>query len=360
MKTLSKILSVFLLLYISLFGEEFKLEKVASLPGIPWGMSFLDKSRLLITLKEGKAYLLDTKTKNLTPVYRTPKISDLGQGGLLDVQASPNYKNDGWIYFTYVKNIHAQGVTVLGRAKLKNNSFHSWQELLETKSSTKTGIHFGSRITFDKMDHLFFGVGDRGFRPNGQDTNTHAGSIIRLNLNGSVPKDNPFVDKVALDEIYSYGHRNPQGLFYDKKREILFECEHGPRGGDEINIIKKGLNYGWAKVSRGKEYWSGKMVGEATSMKGMEDPVKVYIPSIAPGSLMVYSGKVFKSWEGDLFLGALKLRHLNRVVLDRNLKAVKEERLLKNLKERIRNVIESPQGWIYISTDSGNIYVLRD
>ncbi len=171
-----------------------------------------------------------------------------------------------------------------------------------------------------------------------------------------IPERNPFVRKEGLDEIYSFGHRNPQGLFYDKKRNILFECEHGPRGGDEINIIQKEGNYGWPMASFGKEYWSNNYVGMARSYKGMIDPIKVYTPSIAPSSLMVYSGKLFKQWEGDLFLGALALKHINKITLDKDNKVIKEERLFEELDKRVRNIIEAPDGSIYFSTDSGEIY----
>ncbi|RLA07846.1 MAG: PQQ-dependent sugar dehydrogenase, partial [Gammaproteobacteria bacterium] len=183
-------------------------------------------------------------------------------------------------------------------------------------------------------------------------------SIIRLNLDGTVPADNPFVgDKNKLDEIFSFGHRNPQGLFYDKKRDILFSVEHGPRGGDEINIIKKGENYGWATVSKGKEYTSFSYVGDYRSKKGMRDAIKVYIPSIAPSSLMVYSGKLIKKWQDDLLIGSLVLTHINKITfLNKNFTKSQEIRLLKNLNQRIRDVTESPQGFICFSTDSGDIY----
>ena len=179
-------------------------------------------------------------------------------------------------------------------------------------------------------------------------------------LDGSVPADNPFVKNAhALPEIWSYGHRNPQGIAYDLQRQRLWEIEHGPRGGDEINLILPGRNYGWPVISYGKEYWGPVQVGEGTEKEGMEQPVKVYIPSIAPGSLILYSGKAFPGWKGNLFSGALILTHLNRVALDESGKAVAEERLLESLNERIRALVESPEGWIYFSTDSGKIYRLR-
>lgn len=356
MKTISKILMMVVFLSFSHLGaKEFKVETVVSNLGVVWGMSFVSKDKILINQKNGKMFLLDTTTKKLSSVTNVPEVYHYRQGGLLDVQTSPNFKKDAWIYLTYAKNINGKGATTLARTKLKNNTLYNFEELLVTKSRTNTGAHFGSRIAFDEDGYLYFSVGDRGHRPNGQDINTHAGTIIRLHLDGTVPKDNPFVGKAGLDEIYSYGHRNPQGVFYDKFSKQLFAIEHGPRGGDEINIIQKGKNYGWATISYGKEYWAPIKVGIGTHKKGMQQPIKVYTPSIAPSSLIVYSGKLFKNYKGNLFSGALALTHLNRIVLDKNNKVVKEERLLEDLGERIRNVIESPKGEIYISTDSGKI-----
>ena len=227
------------------------------------------------------------------------------------------------------------------------------------RSKTDTTRHYGSRITFDDENHIYFSVGDRGVRPNAQNLSNHAGSILRLNLDGSIPKDNPFVNKKnILPEIYSYGHRNPQGLFYDKISKTLFSIEHGPRGGDEINIIKKGLNYGWPVISYGKEYWNPFPVGVGTHKEGMEQPIQVYIPSIAPSSLIVYRGKMFEKWDGNILSGALKLTHVNRIVVNKKNKVIKENRILENLNERIRDIIQDKKGKIYISTDSGNIYSL--
>ncbi|MCS5552695.1 MAG: PQQ-dependent sugar dehydrogenase, partial [SAR324 cluster bacterium] len=193
-----------------------------------------------------------------------------------------------------------------------------------------------------------------------QDLGTHSGSILRLKIDGSVPDDNPLVNRTdALPEIWSYGHRNPQGLFYDRQQKWLWSIEHGPRGGDEINLINPGLNYGWPVISYGKEYFSFAQVGESTHKEGMEQPVKYFVPSIAPGSLIVYSGKAFPDWKGNLFSGALAKRHLNRVEIDPDGNAVAEERLLEKLRERIRAIVESPEGWIYLSTDMGKILRLK-
>jgi len=348
------------LLQIKSAGVNVKLEKVTDNLGIPWGMGFLSPTKLLITERKGNIILLDLKSSSKTVIRNAPKVLAHGQGGMLDIAVPPNYQSSKWIYFTYVKKTDDGGATTLARARLDKDRFNQWQDLLVTKSATSTGYHFGSRITFDEHGHVYFGIGDRGDRPNAQDQTNHAGSIIRLNSDGSVPSDNPFVhNKAVLPEIWSYGHRNPQGLSYDFKNKRLWEIEHGPRGGDEINLIFPGKNYGWPVVSYGKEYWGPVAVGEGTHKKGMEQPVKVYIPSIAPGSLLHYTGDAFPGWKGNLFAGALKLKHINRIVINDKGKAESDERLFNSLDQRIRALAQSPEGWIYFSTDSGKIYRIR-
>lgn len=344
---------------ISKFHSEnmdIKVESVISNLGIVWGMTFISSNNILFTLKSGKIGILNINTKKVKYLLNTPTVLYGGQGGLLDVKISPSFKKDKLIYFTYVKNIENKGVTTLSKAKLENDELIDWQDLLVSNSASKTSRHFGSRITFDDNGHVYFSIGDRGVRQNAQNLKNHAGSIIRLNLDGTVPYDNPFINKKdKLPEVYSYGHRNPQGLFYDKNTKNLWSIEHGPRGGDEINLIKKGLNYGWPIISYGKEYWGPFDIGEGTKKEGMIQPKKVFTPSIAPSSLIVYTHNNFLNWTGNIFSGALKLRHLNRIVLNKYNEVIKEERLLEDLEERIRNVIQSPNGNLYISTDSGNI-----
>lgn len=369
-----KIISVVLLTYLFLVeqgagspvlsgrseGMEFHVDEVARDLGVPWGLAFLGPSELLVTERQGQVVLVQLETGKKTIVQGGPQVLSKGQGGLLDVAVPKDYPLADWIYFTYSKNQAGMGATTLARAHLSGKRLVDWQELLVTKSATTASHHFGSRIAFDGRGHLFFTVGDRGHRPNGQDLMTHAGSVLRLRLDGSVPEDNPFASNgLALPEIWSYGHRNPQGISYDSIHNRLWSIEHGPRGGDEINLILPGQNYGWPVVSHGKEYWGPIPVGEATSKAGMVDAVKVYIPSIAPGSLLLYSGKAFKKWRGNLFAGALVMRHLNRVVLSESGEAVQEERLLTELEERVRAVVESSEGWLYFSTDSGRIFRLR-
>ncbi len=334
--------------------------KFAKLEGVPWGLQFFKKG-LLVSLKSGKLFFfphaLDGKTEKFQ-ISGLPPFSEYGQGGLMDIALDPDYPQKKLIYFTFIKNKKDLYTTVLGRAELdlERRSLSKFTELVVTNAWSETPHHFGSRITFGK-GMLFWGVGDRGKRENGQNKENEAASILALNL---------ALARSTLGEtqrkVYSFGHRNPQGLFFDKRRGVLWEVEHGPRGGDEINIIKEGKNYGWPVQSFGQEYALPLAVGKK-EVEGVEAPWKVYTPSIAPSSLIVYSGKLYKEWEGDLLIGALALTHLNHVsvqstkgeeIVHKN----KEQRYLENLGERIRDISEAPNGEIFISADSGAIYRL--
>ena len=357
---------------VDILAATYQITQVATGLGIPWGMSFQSESEILFTERKGRLGIVNIDSGEVNYLSGLPEIIANGQGGLMDLVKPTNNEIADWTYFTYVKPIDAvgNGETTLARAHISKDGVFDWQDLLVTHSLfgvifDVTGIawgsdrHFGSRIAFDDT-HLYFSIGDRGNRPNGQNLETHAGSILRLNVDGSVPQDNPFVDvEGSRNEIWSYGHRNPQGLVWDGVNQRLWSIEHGPRGGDELNLIERGANYGWPIISYGKEYASFRSVGEGTHKEGIEQPKKFYIPSIAPGSLMQYTGEAFPEWQGDLFAGALKLRHINRIELDQEGNAIVEERLMEDLNERIRALLQSPEGWIYFSTDSGNIYVIK-
>lgn len=338
-------------------AKEFKLQQLSDGLGVPWGMTFITNNELLFTERAGRIGILNTQSTKVKFLNGLPKIFTHGQGGLLDVKVPANFKKGDWIYFTYSKDINGQGATTLAKARIEKNSIKDWTDIIVTQSTTDSGRHFGSRISFDNEGHLFFSVGDRGIRANAQNLNNHAGTILRLNIDGSTPIDNPFREQPSTKpEIWTYGHRNPQGLAWDNNNKRLWSIEHGPRGGDEINLIIKGENYGWPIISYGKEYWGPIAVGEGTHKKGMQQPIKYYIPSIAPGSLMLYTGDAFSHWKGSLFAGALKLKHLNRISLNKQGQAINEERLLSHMNERIRALAQDHKGLIYFSTDSGNIY----
>lgn len=339
--------------------HQFYLEEMAILPRIVWGFDWLKRNKIIFTIRDGKIGILNLKTKKYRFIKNIPTIYASGQGGMLDVRVHPDYPRKPWIYLSYSKKQGQKASTVLARTKLKNSTFTKFQELLVADAFTNTDRHFGSRVVFDNKGYLYWSIGDRGHRPNGQNLKTHAGSILRLHTDGRVPSDNPFVpNKQAKAEIWSYGHRNPQGLHYDLENQRLWAVEHGPRGGDEINLIFPGKNYGWPTISYGKEYWGSQQVGEGTKKKGMVQPKKYYTPSIAPSGMLLYQGKKFPKWQGNLLIGALALRHLNRLVV-KNAEIVHEERLLEDFAERIRDVRQGPEGYPWISTDTGKILRIR-
>ncbi|GAK88018.1 PQQ-dependent oxidoreductase gdhB family [Vibrio ponticus] len=274
---------------------------------------------------------------------------------MLDVARSPFA--DQHYYFTYSRDTGESIETVLAIGKLVNEQIVELKDIFVTQSGASSGRHFGSRIAFDDQ-YVYFSVGDRGERANGQDLNTHAGSILRLLPDGSIPAGNPFhAPKESANAIWSYGHRNPQGLYYDNGSQQLWSVEHGPRGGDEVNIIEKGSNYGWPITSHGKEYWGPIKVGEAEEMEGIQSPKYVYVPSIAPSSLVVYRGKNYPELNNALLMGSLKFTHINVVHWQQG-QPYKEQRIVGELGERVRSLLVTPDDRILFSTDSGNIYYL--
>jgi aldose sugar dehydrogenase len=338
-------------------GQSYQVVEIFKGLEIPWGMTFLSSDTMLVTQRSGELLLIDLRQLKSKEISSVPKVKNSGQGGLLDVKTGPNYAKDGWIYLTYAKPKSDNAVTALARFKLKDSSIVDFADLLVTQSLSSTSQHFGSRIAFDDQGFVYFSIGDRGVRPNGQNLQTHAGSIVRLHLDGSLPKTNPLIEnKQALNEIWSWGHRNPQGIAFDPITKKLWSIEHGPRGGDEINLIEKGNNYGWPTISYGKEYWGPLAVGESTHKDGMQQPIKYYVPSIAPSSLLVYRGDAFPAWQGNLFAGALAKTHINRVILNEAGQAVGEERLVEDLDQRVRSLTVSNTGMIYFATDNGTIY----
>lgn len=355
MKTITLILAFGLLNISNSFANTWYAEPLAAGLNIPWGLSYLGDNKVIVSEKNGTIGILNLETGLYKDIATAPNVSVSGQGGLLDIAVSPFDSNQ--IYITYSKAVDGNIETTLARASIQGEQLSQWQDLLVTTSGSDGGRHFGSRITFDS-EHLYFSVGDRGIRDNGQDLSTHSGSILRVTLDGKPAQDNPFIDQEdQQQEIWSFGHRNPQGLFFDSQLNQLWSIEHGPRGGDEVNLIEKGANYGWPITSHGKEYWGPISVGESTEKEGIVSPKKVYIPSIAPSSLILYRGETHPQLTGKLLAGALKLTHINVLTL-KDSKIVKEERILEDLGERIRDIEALPDGNILFSTDSGKIYRL--
>lgn len=321
----------------------------------PWGMVFLPDGRILVTdragdiniIKDGK--LLDEKIQGVPEVYAQ------GQGGLLDITLHPDYETNGWIYLAYAKPGEGGGGTTIARVKLEGNTFTNLQELFSAQPFTDSGVHFGCRIVFDGKGHMFFSSGERGTKENAQDLGNHLGKILRLHDDGQVPTDNPFTGTVgAKSEIWSYGNRNPQGLVYDKTTETLWAVEHGPKGGDELNKIEKGKNYGWPVITYGINY-DGKPISDIQEKEGMEQPLRYWVPSIAPCGMTQVTSDKFPAWKNNLLIGALAHTHVARVELTDG-KYVKEEKLLDKI-GRVRAVAESPEGYIYVATEGPGMLI---
>lgn len=336
----------------------YKASLITQIEGIPWSLEFKNQDEIFITQKEGKFFSYNLKTKSLNEIKGAPASVVHGQGGLLDLMLHPDFTKNSILYFSYTKKVGDNFTTAIAMGQLEGNAIKNLRDIFVANNANKNGVHFGSRIVHDGNGHLFFSVGDRGERDLAQKLDADQGKVHRMTLEGRTPSDNPFVkNKQARKTIWSWGHRNPQGLVYDLKNKILYEQEHGPRGGDEINIVVKGKNYGWPLVTFGKEYY-GPKISKYTTKKGFEDPLYQYTPSIAPSGLELYTGDVYPEFQGQLFLGALAYTHLN--VLDiRNPKKITETRLFGDLKERVRDVKQSPSGEVYYTTDSGNIYKLE-
>ena len=320
----------------------------------PWAIAPLPNGQVLITEKSGTLILAGVNGRH--EVTGVPKVKVKGQGGLLDITLAQNFELTRRIYLTYAKPQAGGGSgTALATATLSSNgrSLRNVTQLFEMKNKTSGGRHYGSRVVQTRDGKLFVTIGDRGDRPAAQDIGTHNGSVIRLNPNGSVPSDNPFVGQAgALPEIWSYGHRNPQGAGLDLNGN-LWVSEHGAKGGDEVNRVRKGANYGWPVISYGRHY-SGAKIGEGTTKPGMEQPAHYWDPSMAPSGLMVYSGKMFPEWKGDIFVGSLKFDYIARLS-GSPLKEI--EQIKAGATERVRDIVEAPDGAIwFISVGNGAVY----
>ncbi|MCF6296795.1 MAG: PQQ-dependent sugar dehydrogenase [Flavobacteriaceae bacterium] len=329
----------------------FKVETVVSDLEIPWGLAFLPDGSILISEQTGE--LIHFKNGKKTEVQNIPKIYNKNQGGLLDIELHPNYAKNGWIYFSMSANLEKDGKggsTVIMRAKLVDNKLVKQEILYKSGPNVKAGYHFGSRLEFDNDGYLYFSIGDRGKRDiNPQDITKDNGKIYRIYDNGKIPTDNPFYNNEgAKKAIYSYGHRNPQGMALHPVTGKIWTHEHGPKGGDEINIINAGKNYGWPKITYGINY-DGTTITDNTSLPGMEQPLHYWVPSIAPSGMTFVTSDKYPNWKDNLLVGSLKFQYLNRCVL-KNGKVVKEEKLLEGM-GRVRTVHQAPDGYIYVAIE---------
>lgn len=335
-------------------NKNYSLQTVADGINNPWGMAFLPDGSMLVTEKSGILYHINNGTK--TEVKNVPAVYNRGQGGLMDIVLHPNYSTNGWIYITYAstEGEGEGGNTQLIRAKLENESLTQIQSLYKCGPNTTRGQHFGSRIVFDNEGYLYFSAGERGNHfVNPQDISRDNGKIYRLNDDGSIPKDNPFVGQAnAKEAIYSYGHRNPQGLVKNPVTGKIWEHEHGPQGGDEINIIKKGANYGWPVVTYGIDY-NNSIISNEQQKPGIENPIYYWVPSIAPSGMTFVSGDKYPDWKGHLLVGSLKFQYLELVKLDGD-KIIGRQKIATDI-GRLRNVTQGPDGFIYMGVEGKGI-----
>lgn len=327
----------------------FRVDTLHSALEKPWGMTWLDDGRLLVTERKGTIQVFENNTYTGEKLDGFPTVYEHGQGGLLDILAHPDYGTNGWIYATYAKPGDGGGSTALVRFRLTDNNISDLETLYQTTPLSAAGVHFGGRIIFDRDGYLYFSTGERGVKENAQDLTNDMGKIHRLHDDGRIPADNPFVDTPgAKASIWSYGHRNVQGLAYDSVHNVIYATEHGPRGGDELNIIEKGKNYGWPVITYGIDY-SGAIISDLTEKEGMEQPLHYWTPSIGACGLLYYTGDSFPEWQGNLFSGALALTHVARVEL-KNGNYAHGEKLLQDI-GRVRDVAQGPDGGIYILTE---------
>jgi glucose/arabinose dehydrogenase len=328
----------------------------------PWSLAFLPDGRMLVTERPGRMRIVTQQGQLSPPLRGVPEVWASGQGGLLDVSADKSFAKNNTVYFCFSEREEGGGRTTVASATLVDGNAPKLDDLsiiFRQEGPLSSGNHYGCRIVQAPDGNLFVALGDHfSYRDEAQNLRNHLGKLIRIAPDGSVPSGNPFAGRAdAKPEIWSYGHRNEQGLAINPSTGDLWEIEHGPQGGDEVNIIGKGKNYGWPVIGYGVNYGGGK-IHEGTARPGMEQPVKYWVPSIAPSGMAFYNAKLFPKWNGSLFTGALAGRMLVRLSLDGNA-VTGEERLLQNLGERIRDVRQGPDGALWLLTDSATGKILR-
>ena len=347
------------LLLGSVQAADYRIETLASGLEHPWSLAFLPDGRILVTERAGRLRVIEEGRLRDEPVSGVPNSFVRSQGGLFDVLPAPDFADNGLIYLSQAHGTAAANTTRLLRGRLDGMTLADVEVLFEARPTRSTPVHFGGRMAFLADGTLVLGLGDAfDDREDAQRLDSHTGSIVRLHADGRVPADNPFVGRNdALPEIYSYGHRNVQGLFPDAEHDVLWSHEHGPRGGDELNIIEPGVNYGWPVVSHGIDY-SGARITPHTSLPGMRDPVRHWTPAIAPSGMTLYQGDLFPEWRGSLFISSLVQRQVRRLTLD-GIRIDDEEILFEEIGERLRDIRAGPDGALYLLTDKPDGRVLR-
>ena len=343
-------------------SEKLSFRIVPLLAGLenPWSIAFLPDGRMLVTERAGRLRLVTQDFKlDPKPIDGLPEVIANGQGGLFDVVLHPQHAQNGWIYWAYNAPGTGGWGTALARGKLQGQRMTEVQVLFSMQPKTRSAHHFGGRIVFDAAGMVYLTLGDRGDKDRAQKLNDHAGSVIRLHDDGRVPNDNPFVKRAgALPEKWTLGHRNMQGAAINPQTGELWTHEHGPQGGDEVNVIRPGLNYGWPVVTYGVNYGLGTKIGEGQSKPGMVQPLQVWVPSIAPSGMAFVSGSQFSQWRGSMLVGALRGQMLVRLTLEGD-KVLSEERLFQGRPGRIRDVRMGPDGLVYLLTDDPQGALLR-
>lgn len=345
---------------VTSLGHTFDIAEVYTAPSILWALEFLPDGSFITTQRDGALYHLSTTGELVGSIQGLPEVWQQGQGGLLDVALHPDYQNNGWVYLAYSYSTDGEvGGLAIARGKINNLRWEDHQVLFasDPASHSKSGRHFGSRIVFNN-GYLFFTMGERGIRPSAQDMTIPNGKVLRLHDDGRVPTDNPFVNTPdTLSAIWSFGHRNPQGMDVDPTTGLIWEAEHGPRGGDELNVVTKARNYGWPIITYGMNY-DGTPMTHLTAKDGMEQPKHYWIPSIAPAGISFYNGDMFSEWKGKLLVGGMAIQDLQLFTIDGD--AVTSKEIVLSDRGRIREVKVAPDGSIYlIVTIDGKGHVLR-
>ncbi|MBU3023990.1 PQQ-dependent sugar dehydrogenase [Aestuariibacter sp. A3R04] len=336
--------------FTSAWAHTVKVETLTDALSHPWGLAFLPGGDIVLTERPGNIRLFRHDTGLGAPLKNVPAVAAVNQGGMLGIAVDPHFRDNQTIYFCYSQPGEDGSTSAVSRARIQGDRLEDVETLFTASPRVDNGFHFGCRVAFDGNGDLFITLGERyKLMQEAQNTDNHLGKIVRIRPDGSIPDDNPFVDGKA-PEIYSYGHRNVQGLTIHPETGAVWAMEHGPKGGDEVNLIKKGKNYGWPVITYGIDY-SGDIISDKTEMPGMEQPVLYWDPSIAPSGMVFYQGDKFPDWRGDLLVGSLKFTHLRRIGMNEG-KPGQQEVYLQDRKERIRDVVEGPDGYLYLLTDT--------